>query len=200
MPMRWRWPPENSCGKRSRTRGGRPTRSQHVGHPRRASSAPALAPWISSGSMMMSSTDMRGLSAPYGSWKMICIGAALLAAAPSRRARDVGAVEQDGAAVGSISRISRRPSVDLPQPDSPTRPSVSPGMDVELHVVHRAQRRWCAGAGSRRREREMLGEAGGLDQRRHVPASSGTRMQAAAWPGSLRRQAAEWRRRRPAMA
>ena len=29
-------------------------------------------------------------------------------------------------AVGSVSRISRRPSVDLPQPDSPTSPSVSP--------------------------------------------------------------------------
>ena len=27
MPMRWRWPPENSCGKRSACSGGSPTRS-----------------------------------------------------------------------------------------------------------------------------------------------------------------------------
>ena len=31
---------------------------------------------------------------------------------------------------------------------------------------------------------EMLGQAGGLDQFRHVSASSATRMQAAVWPGS----------------
>ena len=33
-------------------------------------------------------------------------------------------------------RATARPVVDLPQPDSPTRPSVSPGGDVEAHVGH----------------------------------------------------------------
>ncbi len=42
-------------------------------------------------------------------------------AAPSKRTRP---------AVGSISRSTSRPSVDLPQPDSPTTPSVSPGRSV----------------------------------------------------------------------
>ena len=35
------------------------------------------------------------------------------------------------------SRSSRRPSVDLPQPDSPTRPSTSPVRIVERHAIHR---------------------------------------------------------------
>ena len=41
--------------------------------------------------------------------------------------RDVAAVEQDACpSVSSCSRTRQRPSVDLPQPDSPTRPRVSP--------------------------------------------------------------------------
>src|SRR6516164_410345 len=35
-------------------------------------------------------------------------------------------------AVGSIKRVTVRPTVVLPQPDSPTRPSVSPGLIVKL--------------------------------------------------------------------
>src|SRR5690242_11613441 len=35
-------------------------------------------------------------------------------------------------AVGSIRRVTVRPTVVLPQPDSPTRPSVSPGLIVKL--------------------------------------------------------------------
>ena len=39
--------------------------------------------------------------------------------------------------VGSISRMSVRPSVDLPQPDSPTSPSVSPLRICEVDAVDR---------------------------------------------------------------
>ena len=42
--------------------------------------------------------------------------------------------------VGSISRSRQRPVVVLPDPDSPTRPNVSPGIDVERHVVDGAHR------------------------------------------------------------
>ena len=38
---------------------------------------------------------------------------------------------------GSISRITQRPTVDLPEPDSPTRPSVSPRPIVKRDVVGR---------------------------------------------------------------
>ncbi len=44
-------------------------------------------------------------------------------------------------AVGAISLSSRRPSVDLPEPDSPTSASVSPRRDRERHAVHRLHRR-----------------------------------------------------------
>jgi hypothetical protein len=68
---------------------------------------------------------MRGLSEANGSWKMICM---------SRAQRRIGAlaeragpaVEATSPEVGSIRRSTQRPVVDLPQPDSPTRPSVSP--------------------------------------------------------------------------
>jgi hypothetical protein len=39
-------------------------------------------------------------------------------------------------AVGSIKRNRQRPTVDLPQPDSPTRPNVSPANDVERDAVN----------------------------------------------------------------
>ena len=68
---------------------------------------------------------------------------------------------------GGISRISSRPSVDLPQPDLPTRPSVSPA-DAQRHVVHRAQRQGVAMQQAAGANREVLGQAGGLDQQCHA--------------------------------
>ena len=75
---------------------------------------------------MLSPIGVRGSSDAYGSWKMICIrrryGLSLLPlivvmSVPSNL------IVPD---VGSISRSSNRPTVVLPEPDSPTRPSVSP--------------------------------------------------------------------------
>jgi hypothetical protein len=69
---------------------------------------------------------MRGLSDETGSWKMICISRL------SARSSDVpidltsrpsNLISPD---VGSIRRRIARPVVVLPQPDSPTTPSVSP--------------------------------------------------------------------------
>ena len=77
--------------------------------------------------MMMSSTDMRGLSAPYGSWKMICIERRFSRSSAGRSRVMSSPSKMTLPAVGASSRISSRPRVDLPQPDSPTRPSVSPG-------------------------------------------------------------------------
>ena len=44
---------------------------------------------------------------------------------------------QTSPALGSIRRRMQRPVVVLPQPDSPTRPSVSPARDVEADAVDR---------------------------------------------------------------
>ena len=69
---------------------------------------------------------MRGLSEEYGSWKTICM---------RRRKRrstepfsSVSSVPSSftDPPVGRTSWRMPRPVVDLPHPDSPTRPSVSP--------------------------------------------------------------------------
>jgi len=77
---------------------------------------------------MIEPTVILGLSDAYGSWKMICIS---LRSARSERLSSVVTFlpsKETSPEVGSISRRIERPVVDLPQPDSPTSPSVSPGM------------------------------------------------------------------------
>ena len=52
--------------------------------------------------------------------------------------QDVGAVDaMIDPLCGSISRMMARPVVDLPQPDSPTSDSVSPGVQVEGDILDR---------------------------------------------------------------
>ena len=86
-----------------------------------------------SASLMIAPTVMRGLSEANGSWKMICMSrqSDLQRAAIERGRRSVPS-NQTSPAVGSISRRMQRPVVDLPQPDSPTRPSVSPAAMSKL--------------------------------------------------------------------
>ena len=83
-------------------------------------------PWICIGSTMICPTVKRGFSDAYGFWKMIwmrrlyCMNSAGdidSRSLPSKIASPV---------VASCSRISVRPTVVLPEPDSPTRPSVLP--------------------------------------------------------------------------
>src|SRR5688500_10337605 len=128
MPMRWRWPPENSCGYRRRWSADNPTVSSSC--TTRSSRARRLGAslWITSASPMSDPTVIRGLSEAYGSWKMICIS---FRRARSERLSSVVTFlfsNQTSPEVGSINRRMVRPVVDLPQPDSPTSPSVSPGM------------------------------------------------------------------------
>ena len=118
IEMRWRWPPENSCGNRAAASGGSPTRfsssptrvARH--RPRRCA-----RPCSRSGPARISPTVMRGLSEAYGSWKIICIRRR------NGRIADCDACEMSWPsntmrpAVGSSSRITSRASVDLPQPD-----------------------------------------------------------------------------------
>ena len=85
-----------------------------------------LMPWMTNGSEMIVPTVLRGFSDEYGSWKIICISrrralsSSPLIVAISRPANVIEPL------VGSVSRSSSRAVVDLPQPDSPTSPSVSP--------------------------------------------------------------------------
>ena len=68
---------------------------------------------------------MRGFSDAYGSWNTICMRRRM--ARSSRPATDSMARPSKRIVpdVGSRRRSTRRPVVDLPHPDSPTRPSVS---------------------------------------------------------------------------
>ena len=92
-----------------------------------AASRPSRCWWIANGSPTIWPTLLRGFSDEYGSWKMICISRRSGRSARWREARDVLAVEADRARTSaSSSRTISRAVVDLPQPDSPTMPSVSP--------------------------------------------------------------------------
>ena len=128
---------------------------------------------------MMSSTVMRGFSAPNGSWKMICMARRWSRSAlPSRSLMSLPS-NRMAPLLGSISRISSRPSVDLPQPDSPTRPSVSP---ASMHSATSSTAR-SASVVRRNIEPALTGKcfdtAMRLDQHRHDAANSAARMQAA---------------------
>ena len=98
----------------------------------------------------------------------------------SRRCR--GPSKQIRPSLGSSSRVMRRTSVDLPQPDSPTRPTHSPARDREAHVVdrveparrRRARESACVSARTSRSARAVDG--------RLTAASE----QATMWPGARR--------------
>ncbi len=80
---------------------------------------------------MISSTVMRGLRLPKGSWNTICISARSGRICPvrkpwmSRPRKMIGPSDE-------ISRIMASASVVLPEPDSPTMPTVSPARTVSV--------------------------------------------------------------------
>ena len=58
-----------------------------------------------------------------------------------------------------------RPVVDLPQPDSPTRPRLSPSATVEVDAVDGLDRADRPLDGEAARDREVLGQAGDVQER-----------------------------------
>ena len=85
-----------------------------------------------SGSATMSATRRRGLSDEIGSWKIICT-----CVRSRRRSLRFSAVTSVPSKVilpdvGLSTWTMARPVVDFPQPDSPTRPRVSPSFRVKL--------------------------------------------------------------------
>src|SRR5206468_3132413 len=96
-----------------------PTRS-----PRSAGPSTALR---RSGSSTTRRTLSRGFSEAVGSWKTIWRSRRWRRSGSSRSAVRSTSAKRTRPAVGSTRRRIRRATVDLPQPDSPTRPRVSPG-------------------------------------------------------------------------
>ena len=154
--------------------------------------------------MMMSSTDMRGLSAPYGSWKMICIDAPLLAQfALASQPRDVVAVEDDVARGRRDQPDQQAAEGGLAAAGLADQAQRLAWLDAQRHVVDGAQRDAVAMQQAAGADREVLGQAGGLDQQRtgqRMPdrwLRVATRMQAAVWPGSNVVERRDARRCRP---
>ena len=125
MPMRWRWPPENSCGIAAGMLGQQADALEQLARPRASRRAPRRR---ARGSRSGSADDLadgharveRGvgvleddLHAPAQRRSRVA-GESGRCRCPRRRTRPP---------VGSIRRRTERPSVDLPQPDSPTRPA-----------------------------------------------------------------------------
>ncbi len=75
---------------------------------------------------MMSPTVMRGLSEVYGSWKTIWMLRRTAFRARPDSLVTSSPLNRIDPSVGRSRLTSSRASVDLPQPDSPTTPRVSP--------------------------------------------------------------------------
>ena len=176
----------------------RPTRSIISRDLARAARLALPMPWMRSPSPMLSPIGERGSSDAYGSWKMICIRRRNgFSSSPLSLAMSVPS-NMIVPAVGSIRRSSSRPTVVLPQPDSPTRPSVSPRRIVEVHAVHGLD----LGDGAPQDaalDREVLDQAADLDQRpvsgrpaRPRSRSPSRRWQRAGAHAALRSSAQRW--------
>src|ERR1700712_4735860 len=84
------------------------------------------SPWMRNGEPTIVPIVCRGFSEEYGSWKIICISRRIGRMPRTERSvmsRPSNRMRPD---VGSMSFVTARPVVDLPQPDSPTSPRVSP--------------------------------------------------------------------------
>ena len=126
IPIRWRCPPENSCGYLDANRGERPTRSSSSAIRSSRIRRVRLSRWMSSASPRMPPMLWRGSSDANGSWKIIAISRRILRIGPLPIRNKSRPLKKTSPDVGSTRRRMDRPRVDLPHPDSPTRPNVSP--------------------------------------------------------------------------
>ncbi len=123
MPMRWRCPPEKARGCRSALAGSRPTCSRSsVTRFARAVRSPR--PWAISGSATICPAVIRGLSEEYGSWKTSCTSRRAVRSPPRPNSSPRNRIAPP---LGAWTWTRARARVDLPEPDSPTSPRVSPG-------------------------------------------------------------------------
>ena len=80
----------------------------------------------------MSMTRRRGFSDEIGSWKIICTCVRSVRRSPRLSAVSSVSPKRIRPEVAFSTWTMARPVVDLPQPDSPTRPSVSPWRMVKV--------------------------------------------------------------------
>ena len=143
-----------------------------------------------SGSAMISLTVIRGSSDAYGSWNTICMSRRSGRISPGRQRGQVLALEADLPPVGLDQVAARsRPVVDLPQPDSPTRPRVSPVEDVEGDVADRVDLADPAADQPAATDREVLDQVAHRQHRSPVaagrrcsPSCGGSGVAGGHWP------------------
>ncbi|OUE29225.1 hypothetical protein BFL35_16175 [Clavibacter michiganensis] len=122
MAMRCRCPPENWLGYASSASSSSPTRFSSRTLSARTSRRGTMRCSVSS-SASIAPTLMRGLSDEYGSWNTIWIRRL---ASRSRRAGIAAPWYSTSPEVGAVLPTRIFASVDLPDPDSPTRARISP--------------------------------------------------------------------------
>ena len=135
MPRRCRWPPENSCGYCASSRGRSPTRSKQL-----CDALARVPPRRHAEIAQRLADDRAGRHARIERRvRVLEDDLHALAMRPELRARQRGHVRRRRAAPAPPSARSGAgwswPAVDLPQPDSPTRPSVSPWPSSERNAV-----------------------------------------------------------------
>ena len=122
MPMRWRWPPENSCGYFFRPAGGSPTADISSRSRACVADLSVSRPCARMPSSRRASTVCRGSRLDIGSWKTIWNRLRWVrSSSPLREATSTPSKSTDPAVGCSRLRMAL-PRVDLPQPDSPTSP------------------------------------------------------------------------------
>ena len=87
----------------------------------------------------MSPTVMRGDRLPNGSWNTICMRARNGAQAALVEAADLASLEAD-AALAVLQAQHRKSHGGLPEPLSPTSPTVSPARTDKRHAIDRPHR------------------------------------------------------------
>ena len=137
--------------------GAEPDQREHLGHARARSRR--VRPAIRSGSATIARAVMRGSSDEYGSWNTICTRRRIARSARRDRWAMSSPSTRITPAVGSSSRSTRRATVDLPLPDSPTMPE-------RLARAHRERSRRRPRARRRRARREVLHQPVDLEQQR----------------------------------
>ena len=129
---RWRWPPDNSCGKRSSPyrAAGIPTRSSLAAAISRASERLVPA-WITSVSATCAPIVRTGFSAVIGSWKIIAMRRPriphIAASSSANRSSPSSRAAPPRCAPSGSSPITASAVIDLPEPDSPATPKICPG-------------------------------------------------------------------------
>ena len=138
---------------------------------------PLASPCSSIGSPMIWPTRLRGFSEANGSWKTIWICRRIGRRCPRERPTSSCPANRTDPDVGVVSCRIARQRVDFPQPDSPTRPSVSPSCSARLTPSTARTRATSRSTGCSRLDREVLDKVGHLEQRfapvMAPPASAG---------------------------